>query len=61
MNDSHSKGKDVTSDMLRFIDYYGTHIITQIKLGAKFQYNFTMTAKSWQDMEKNGRNKCIQV
>merc|ERR1712008_466664 len=31
--------------ILKFIDYYGTHIVTEADFGARYIYNFTLTAK----------------
>ena len=32
--------------ILKFIDYYGTHIVTEADFGARYIYNFTLTAKN---------------
>ena len=55
MADDDAKGRDVTSEMTEFIDYFGTHIVSQMKLGAKYQYNFTMTSEAWSEIETNSK------
>merc|ERR1712008_281395 len=43
------KGKEfdpLSTQILKFIDYYGTHIVTEADFGARYMYNFTLTAKN---------------
>ena len=56
MEADHKKGKDVGGNILEFFDYFGTHIVTEIILGAKYTYNFTMKTGDWDKMEQDGKS-----
>jgi len=34
------------TEIINFLEYYGTHIVTGINFGARYMYNFTLTANS---------------
>ena len=42
LHEDHAKGKEVEEDILQFVEYYGTHIVSGVVMGAKLVYNFTM-------------------
>ena len=47
IQESSNNNKDeLRREIVKFIDYYGTHIITDVNFGARYIYNFTVVAKN---------------
>ena len=44
----------VEKEVYEFVATYGTHIITEMKLGSKFIYERTLEKKEVKDMESSG-------
>ena len=52
-----SSGNDVVQEVYEFVKIYGTHIVTEMKLGSKFIYERTMKKTDVQDMT----SQCVDV
>jgi len=47
MLDIQQKGEKekLRGEIIKFLDYYGTHIVAELNFGARYMYNFTLTSK----------------